>query len=1032
MRSLPGSITDSAERILLLSILPDIYKSPFDQMVSNRGAFDAPEYFHLTQPSYTDTIVSFSEAIPNANVTSMQYSTAECRPQAIIPRSGNNSVDFSKSLIVMFTEMNIGIGQFSQSNLLRQKHVSQYPARTLFHPDTAELLRDQSLDLQVFHMVVYRLINDGDAISVLQYPATEEDMLFRSSVAHIFLHETRFMGHLIDSTPQPYRDALQKGLFCAAIELGSVLVLNILLSKDFDARIILNFGTRRCYPLERFCARNDVKITQILLERGACPEKHNRENFLRCLNPESSEYFHKDTDRIEIIRLLVQYGVKVCSTAAQYIFKHGDSELFLATTSDSNKHSYKTVISSGRLARALRSPDHCPSLHLKAKVILEHTYPWDVQSRMIWDASLTMSLSMAALRGNVEIFSKLLAAGAHPDTDCLVNAAESKNIAIFESLLDLGLSPTARNSYQSGQPDDSQFGISNPGCSCTAMSVCIEEKFVEAFDLLEHRGFLAKIGDNPINFAASLAAACKICDENLVFRLLSLREVHRTYDLGSAVAAAVKSGNENIVERLLCKGVNPNHESLFLAVEQKNRSLTTLLLHLVILEPRESDSWHDALFEAIRWGDVIIIKDLVKAGISMDHLAYLDVEDKKNKRHMDPLCADLSSDPVWAASPLSLAILRGQHEITSLLLRSGADLNVEDVYLQFDDIQRMSAITACVLKNDYGLLQELLLRGADPFDNSAIHMAILVGNEDITKALLEMFQRNYPSGRKSFGSIALAFAVRHDKYQLIKLLVPYTDQRGLVSSYDLYNKDEAESGEGDISPLGLAIRMSAGDNGGPLSLLLRHLVNLDCIMPTQDHYERTTPLLLAVQFGCLETVNMLIEAGANATLPALWGLTRTPLQAAVHFGREDIVNYLVQRGVDPNEPPGPRAGATSLQLAAIKDFMGIAATLLDNGANINTNVALIDGRTAFEGATEHGRIDMMIFLVQNGAYLHANDQQQFRRSVKFAENNAQHAAKSLAHKLLRSTRAGGGVQLIEQEDVEATGCDLDMSDDFPM
>jgi ankyrin repeat protein len=177
---------------------------------------------------------------------------------------------------------------------------------------------------------------------------------------------------------------------------------------------------------------------------------------------------------------------------------------------------------------------------------------------------------------------------------------------------------------------------------------------------------------------------------------------------------------------------------------------------------------------------------------------------------------------------------------------------------------------------------------------------------------------------------------------------------------------------------------------------------------------------------------MLIEAGANATLPALWGLTRTPLQAAVHFGREDIVNYLMQRGVDPNEPPGPRAGATSLQLAAIKDFMGIAATLLDNGANINANVALIDGRTAFEGATEHGRIDMMIFLVQNGAYLHANDQQQFRRSVKFAENNAQHAAKSLAHKLLRSTRAGGGVQLIEQEDVEATGCDLDMSDDFPM
>jgi ankyrin repeat protein len=163
-----------------------------------------------------------------------------------------------------------------------------------------------------------------------------------------------------------------------------------------------------------------------------------------------------------------------------------------------------------------------------------------------------------------------------------------------------------------------------------------------------------------------------------------------------------------------------------------------------------------------------------------------------------------------------------------------------------------------------------------------------------------------------------------------------------------------------------------------------------------ENFTITTPFLLAIDSGSLMTVEKLIAAKANLSLIALWDLARTIIQAALGCGRTELVDYLLYEGVDPNEPPAPQAGATALQLAAIKGFIGVAANSLAKGAELNVSPALFDGRTAFEGASKHGRIEMMLYLVQNGADLHTDDQQQFRRAIKFAEENAQHAAKKLA------------------------------------
>ena len=68
------------------------------------------------------------------------------------------------------------------------------------------------------------------------------------------------------------------------------------------------------------------------------------------------------------------------------------------------------------------------------------------------------------------------------------------------------------------------------------------------------------------------------------------------------------------------------------------------------------------------------------------------------------------------------------------------------------------------------------------------------------------------------------------------------------------------------------------------------------------------------------------------------------------------------RGADVNAPPAVRGGATALQLAAIGGYIGIVVVLLDNGANVFASAARMNGRTAREGAPEHGRIDMIKVL----------------------------------------------------------------------
>ena len=144
-----------------------------------------------------------------------------------------------------------------------------------------------------------------------------------------------------------------------------------------------------------------------------------------------------------------------------------------------------------------------------------------------------------------------------------------------------------------------------------------------------------------------------------------------------------------------------------------------------------------------------------------------------------------------------------------------------------------------------------------------------------------------------------------------------------------------------------------------------------------------TPLLHAAMSGDLETVKVLLGAGAKINDAAPDGVT--PLVAAIVKFNEPVALYLMERGADVN---ASEAGYSALHAAALTGQMSVATALLAHGAHSNArlemprrfqavfvpyNPELQTGRltqigaTPFMVAAKAVNPDMMRLLVEQGA-----------------------------------------------------------------
>jgi ankyrin repeat protein len=128
----------------------------------------------------------------------------------------------------------------------------------------------------------------------------------------------------------------------------------------------------------------------------------------------------------------------------------------------------------------------------------------------------------------------------------------------------------------------------------------------------------------------------------------------------------------------------------------------------------------------------------------------------------------------------------------------------------------------------------------------------------------------------------------------------------------------------------------------------------------------TTALHWAVHLQATDLVDVLLDAGADATATNRYGIA--PLSLAAETGNASIVERLLTRGADANTVmPG---GETALMTAARSGSAAAVRVLLTHGADPNAREE-IRGQTALMWAAGRNNIEVIHALAELGADVHA-------------------------------------------------------------
>lgn len=283
-----------------------------------------------------------------------------------------------------------------------------------------------------------------------------------------------------------------------------------------------------------------------------------------------------------------------------------------------------------------------------------------------------------------------------------------------------------------------------------------------------------------------------------------------------------------------------------------------------------------------------------------------------------------------------------------------------------------------------------------PSCKTPLHDAADFGRVDAARILLA--HGADPEARDRYGRAPLHYAAREGHPELVTFLVergadPDVGDRGgrtplmeAVSGVSPETREErfrvaqvllaagALPDQPDRGSRRSALHAAAGPQGDPgfVGLLLDHGARVD-LADSQGE----TPLHQAVSAGSLESVRLLLDAGADPNA----GSRGTPLAAAAYAGQLEIARLLVERGADVGRT-GPESplpwGSAPLELAVLggdpgeeADRLEIATFLADGGAEVDARGE--DGRTLLHATAETGQLAWARFLLDHGAEVDARD-----------------------------------------------------------
>jgi ankyrin repeat protein len=401
-------------------------------------------------------------------------------------------------------------------------------------------------------------------------------------------------------------------------------------------------------------------------------------------------------------------------------------------------------------------------------------------------------------------------------------------------------------------------------------------------------------------FSAALFAAAEAGDLEMTTHLLgrtSQAPELISPALSPSISIATHGNHGEIVEQLMSAGIKPITSSLTMAVLVRKAMLVRLFLDAAV-PVAESVG---LLYLAVRWGDIEVISQLIKAGIPM------------NESGLDLGIVELNNqDLVELRTPLAEAIWCEREDVATLLLDKGARINR-------DSYRSSSSPLAIAIRCDgkERLVRDLLARGANANDPTAL-LAATRHSVDMTSLILGALCRQYPQGHKYCASSALRRAIIDDKEVIVRMLATHTElndkkrRREEVENWSGERGGRREQGAFLPTLLGEAI-MTCNlrlvqiilDSGGDANS------TVEAELPA-PRVGRWPALSLAIYTGSLSMVRMLHDAGAKLDYDAQLRIVRTPLQLAVELGHYEIIEYLLDHGADVNSAPCLWGGSTAL------------------------------------------------------------------------------------------------------------------------
>ena len=190
---------------------------------------------------------------------------------------------------------------------------------------------------------------------------------------------------------------------------------------------------------------------------------------------------------------------------------------------------------------------------------------------------------------------------------------------------------------------------------------------------------------------------------------------------------------------------------------------------------------------------------------------------------------------------------------------------------------------------------------------------------------------------------------------------------------------ETEEGDEITTPLIIAVRNGNLDS---MKMLLRYEADMEArgtVKFGDEVIEGCTPLWAAAASGHLDIVKILIEG--NADVNGRTCSNSTPLKAAAYIGRLDIVSCLVENRADVNARN--KLQQTPLMVACYNGHSKVVTYLIESGANIDLQDK--EGYTALHAAISKDRFEIAKQLVALGASQLPNTE--LLTPLLFASNN---------------------------------------------